>query len=141
MSFLEVLLKATGYPRIKISAHSLAFMRRNTFDRTDKKKGSLSHRVPFFLSLFFFLSTKMANKRQKLDTNPETKFHTGLLEEESASTIEKAFKESKPYLHCKIDTLVNDDLLRKVRKEILSNLHFTLKETDIYKVKRPIEFV
>ncbi|CAO3587770.1 unnamed protein product [Absidia cylindrospora] len=29
---------------------------------------------------------------------------------------------------------MNDDLLRAVRQEILSNLHFTVKETDIYKV-------
>lgn len=76
----------------------------------------------------------MANKRQKLDTNPKAKFHAGLLGKESTACIEKAFKESKPYLHCKIDTLIADGLLREVRKEILSNLHFTLKETDIYKV-------
>lgn len=76
----------------------------------------------------------MANKRQKLDTNIEEKFRNGLMEKESTSVIETAFKESKPYLHCKIDTLVNDDLLRRVRKEILSNISFTLKETDIYKV-------
>lgn len=75
----------------------------------------------------------MANKRQKVD-NTEDKFHTGLFEKESISVIEKAFKESKPYLHCKIDTLITDDLLRNVRKEILSNISFTLKETDIYKV-------
>lgn len=76
----------------------------------------------------------MANKRQKLDTNIEEKFRNELMEKESTSVIEAAFKESKPYLHCKIDTLVNDDLLRRVRKEILSNISFTLKETDIYKV-------
>lgn len=76
----------------------------------------------------------MTNKRQKLDDIKE-KFHTGLFEEASITTIEKAFKESKPYLHCKIDTLVNDQLLRNVRQEILSNISFTLKETDIYKVK------
>lgn len=76
-----------------------------------------------------------ANKRQKLDTsNIEEKFHKGLLEKESTSVIEMAFKESKPYLHCKIDKLVSDDLLRRVRKEILENISFTLKETDIYKV-------
>lgn len=76
-----------------------------------------------------------SNKRQKVSVNIEEKFHQGLLKSDSVNTIEKAFKESKPYLHCKIDKLVNDDLLRRVRNEILSNLHFTLKETDIYKVK------
>lgn len=81
----------------------------------------------------------MANKRQKLDTDPTDKFHKGLMEAESTATIEKEFKESKPYLHCKIDTLINDDLLKRVRKEILSNLHFTLKETDIYKVSMGLD--
>lgn len=74
------------------------------------------------------------SKRQKTD-NISDKFRSGLFEKESTQVIEKAFKESKPYLHCKIDTLVNDTLLRKVRDEILSNISFTLKETDIYKVK------
>ncbi|KAI9476467.1 MAG: Oxoglutarate and iron-dependent oxygenase degradation C-term-domain-containing protein [Benjaminiella poitrasii] len=78
----------------------------------------------------------MSNKRQKVDISFKDKFHTGLFEKESISSIEKAFKESTPYFHCKIDTLIADDLLRKVRKEILSNLHFTLKETDIYKVNQ-----
>lgn len=94
--------------------------------------GTKSHLFFSFFPLSIY--NTMANKRQKLDTNPEEKFHKGLMEAESTAIIEKEFKESKPYLHCKIDTLINDDLLRKVRKEILSNLHFTLKETDIYKV-------
>jgi hypothetical protein len=87
----------------------------------------------FFLS---GLSNKMtANKRQKLDNeNIKAKFHTGLLEKEFTTATEKAFKESQPYLHCKIDKLVSDELLRRVRKEILDNISFSLKETDIYKV-------
>jgi hypothetical protein len=76
------------------------------------------------------------SKRVKLDTKPEEKFAPGLLDTESVTAIEKAFKESQPYLHCKIDALINPELLRKVQKEILANLHFTLKETDIYKVLR-----
>ncbi|KAI8064060.1 Oxoglutarate and iron-dependent oxygenase degradation C-term-domain-containing protein [Thamnidium elegans] len=75
------------------------------------------------------------SKRQKTE-NISEKFRTGLFEKESTQVIEKAFKESKPYLHCKIDKLVNDNLLRRVRKEILSNISFTLKETDIYKVNQ-----
>ncbi|KAI9268010.1 Oxoglutarate and iron-dependent oxygenase degradation C-term-domain-containing protein [Phascolomyces articulosus] len=62
------------------------------------------------------------------------KFHDGLMEDESRQSIRKTFMESKPYLHCKINKLMNDDLLRRVRKEIFENLHFTVKETDIYKV-------
>lgn len=110
-------------------------MRRSLTGPIKRKSEPLSSVFSFLHYTFFFFLQNMSNKRQKIDTNPEAKFHTGLLGEESTSTIEKAFKESKPYLHCKIDTLIADDLLRKVRKEILSNLHFTLKETDIYKVK------
>ncbi|KAI9315085.1 Oxoglutarate and iron-dependent oxygenase degradation C-term-domain-containing protein [Dichotomocladium elegans] len=72
-------------------------------------------------------------KRQKTEAIAD-KFQEGLFDNDSKEKIRNAFMESKPYLHCKIDKLVNDDLLRRVRKEIFDNLHFTLKETDIYKV-------
>lgn len=75
-------------------------------------------------------------KRQKTTVDIASKFHSGLLEDDSRAEIRKAFMESKPYLHCKIEKLMNDDLLRRVRKEIFDNLHFTLKETDIYKVRK-----
>ncbi|KAF7720545.1 hypothetical protein EC973_007594 [Apophysomyces ossiformis] len=74
-------------------------------------------------------------KRSKPES-PKEKFAAGLLEEETVEKLKNAFKISKPYLHCRIDKLVNDDLLRAVRKEIWDNLHFTLKETDIYKVNQ-----
>lgn len=38
------------------------------------------------------------------------------------------------YKHGVINDLLNSDLLRNVRNEILENLHFTPKETDIYKI-------
>ena len=38
------------------------------------------------------------------------------------------------YKHGVIQNLFDDALLRKVRKEILDNLHFTPKETDIYRI-------
>ncbi|KAK9315228.1 Oxoglutarate and iron-dependent oxygenase degradation C-term-domain-containing protein [Lipomyces starkeyi] len=41
---------------------------------------------------------------------------------------------SRPYKHCIIDELVSDTLLRRVRREITTQLHFTPKETDIYKL-------
>ncbi|KAI7847350.1 Oxoglutarate and iron-dependent oxygenase degradation C-term-domain-containing protein [Circinella umbellata] len=80
------------------------------------------------------VSEERITKRQKTTESVAHQFHDGLMENESLQTIRKAFMESKPYLHCKIDKLMNDDLLRRVRKEIFTELHFTLKETDIYKV-------
>jgi Rps23 Pro-64 3,4-dihydroxylase Tpa1-like proline 4-hydroxylase len=38
------------------------------------------------------------------------------------------------YLHGVIEHLIQDELLRSVRKEIIEHLHFTPKETDIYKI-------
>lgn len=45
-----------------------------------------------------------------------------------------SYTDSLPYLHGVIHPLFDDDLLRKVRFEIMNNLRFTEKETDIYKV-------
>ncbi|ORZ21069.1 Oxoglutarate and iron-dependent oxygenase degradation C-term-domain-containing protein [Absidia repens] len=72
-------------------------------------------------------------KRSRLDSQKKH-FHTDLLKDATVDKIHKAFQTSQPYLHCKIDQLMDDSLLRAVRQEILSNLHFTVKETDIYKV-------
>ena len=44
------------------------------------------------------------------------------------------YAESEPYKHSVISSLINDDLLRSVRNEIRENVHFTPKETDIYKI-------
>ncbi|KAI8883330.1 hypothetical protein K501DRAFT_285442 [Backusella circina FSU 941] len=76
-------------------------------------------------------------KRVKLDSSSvESKFFPGLFKQESRDAIRQAVEVSKPYKHCKISQLVNDDLLRRVHKEIYANLHFTPKETDIYKVNQ-----
>lgn len=77
-------------------------------------------------------------KQEELDSNYIINeiFYKGLLENESVESLSKEFFESKPYLHCKIDQLVNEDLLRKVREEIMNNLHFSQKETDIYRVNQ-----
>ena len=44
------------------------------------------------------------------------------------------YAESEPYKHSVISSLINDDLLRAIREEIRENVHFTPKETDIYKI-------
>lgn len=43
---------------------------------------------------------------------------------------------AKPYNWGTIHQLIDDDLLRAVRKEIETEIHFTKKETDIYKVNQ-----
>ena len=54
----------------------------------------------------------------------------------TTSELEKEYLESMPYQHSVIKSLFSDSLLRKVREEILANLEFTEKETDIYKVNQ-----
>ncbi|ORZ41627.1 Oxoglutarate and iron-dependent oxygenase degradation C-term-domain-containing protein [Catenaria anguillulae PL171] len=61
-------------------------------------------------------------------------FAEGLLTDSTVQSLAEGYKTSGPYLHTCIKQLIQPDLLRTVRKEIVDNLHFTLKETDIYKV-------
>lgn len=79
-------------------------------------------------------------KRMKKEEIPTTsvkeKFFPGLFDQSSRDAIRKSVQASQPYPHCKISKLINDDLLRRVHKEIYSNLNFTNKETDIYKVNQ-----
>ncbi|KAG0666967.1 hypothetical protein C6P45_000176 [Maudiozyma exigua] len=50
--------------------------------------------------------------------------------------LKETIAKSEPYNWGSITDLVDDDLLRSVRKEIENEIHFTLKETDIYKVNQ-----
>ncbi|ORX99789.1 hypothetical protein K493DRAFT_279369 [Basidiobolus meristosporus CBS 931.73] len=75
-----------------------------------------------------------SRKRSRTTAPITDSFYQGLLSEESRQRLAKEHAESSPYLHCKIDQLCDDQLLRNVREEILTKLHFTTKETDIYKV-------
>ncbi|KAI9476002.1 MAG: Oxoglutarate and iron-dependent oxygenase degradation C-term-domain-containing protein [Benjaminiella poitrasii] len=95
-------------------APSTAEIRESTTDRTDVKR----------------------MKKDQISESVKDKFYPGLLEQPSRDAIRKAVEISKPYPHCKISKLVNEDLLRRVHKEIFSKLNFTTKETDIYKVNQ-----
>ncbi|ORY31748.1 hypothetical protein BCR33DRAFT_723823 [Rhizoclosmatium globosum] len=70
-------------------------------------------------------------KRLKGEANPQKVFRQGLLNE--AETLRKDYVKSGPYQHIVIPSLVSDDLLRRVRQELLA-IHATRKETDIYRV-------
>lgn len=61
-------------------------------------------------------------------------FNSKIFEEEFRRGLKQQIADSQPYRWGTIEALMNDDLLRSVRKEILSEIHFTKKETDIYKV-------
>jgi len=80
-----------------------------------------------------------ASKRAKLDDGTDSDdlgaFATPSTLTDAARQLGNEFRESKPYLHVVTQNLFDVDLLRAVRKEIYDNLEFTMKETDIYRVR------
>ncbi|KFZ18974.1 hypothetical protein V501_00876 [Pseudogymnoascus sp. VKM F-4519 (FW-2642)] len=61
-------------------------------------------------------------------------FRDGLFDTKNLKTYTKDYATSTPYKHAVIHDLMNDSLLRAVRTEVRENVHFTPKETDIYKI-------
>ncbi|ODQ66259.1 hypothetical protein NADFUDRAFT_45774 [Nadsonia fulvescens var. elongata DSM 6958] len=66
--------------------------------------------------------------------NVSSLFHSTVFEPNYEHQLRDEIANSEPYKHGVIPKLMDDKLLRKVRNEIMSELHFTKKETDIYKV-------
>ncbi|KAH9049740.1 nuclear protein [Lactarius hengduanensis] len=50
-------------------------------------------------------------------------------------------RPTEPFKHALVQKLFQDDLLQQVKDECLSELHFTEKETDIYKVNQTVAFL
>ncbi|KAG0648052.1 uS12 prolyl 3 [Hyphodiscus hymeniophilus] len=65
--------------------------------------------------------------KRKADTQSNGHDGKGILKK-------RAKTDSEPYKYGVISSLINDELLRSVRSEIKDNVHFTPKETDIYKI-------
>lgn len=64
----------------------------------------------------------------------QKRFRAGLFDKKVLNAYTTEYAESSPYKHAVIHELVNDKLLRSVRDEVQANVHFTPKETDIYKI-------
>ncbi|PHH65485.1 hypothetical protein CDD81_2265 [Ophiocordyceps australis] len=64
----------------------------------------------------------------------QQRFRPGLLDKSVLDSYTTQYAKATPYKHAVIPDLVNDSLLRSVRHEILNNVDFTPKETDIYKI-------
>ncbi|EME45651.1 hypothetical protein DOTSEDRAFT_150846 [Dothistroma septosporum NZE10] len=75
-----------------------------------------------------------SNKRPATDQSAIDKFRNGLFDRETVRSHANEYAESGPYKHAVIHELMNDRLLRHVRNEIVNNIEFTPKETDIYKI-------
>ncbi|KAL6712098.1 putative component of NuA3 histone acetyltransferase complex [Coniothyrium glycines] len=77
---------------------------------------------------------KFKKKRAISDDEAHKKFRAGLFGSKVREDYTKYYAESRPYKHAVIQDLVDDQLLRNVRNEIREHIHFTPKETDIYKI-------
>ena len=62
-------------------------------------------------------------------------FASHLFDHDNIHRLNAAYRESEPYKYAVVDKLFQDNLLHKVKGECLHQLHFTEKETDIYKVR------
>ena len=63
-------------------------------------------------------------------------FNQKIWNTEWQDNLRDTIADAQPYQWGSITDLVDDSLLRAVRKEIETEIHFTLKETDIYKVNQ-----
>lgn len=90
-----------------------------------------------FLSLrrlIFSLKVYLLGARQSMTI--EASFAPLLFSKDKTAEHKNAYLQSKPYRHAVIDGLIDDALLQRARQEILDELRFTEKETDIYKVNQ-----
>ncbi|KIO29496.1 hypothetical protein M407DRAFT_21395 [Tulasnella calospora MUT 4182] len=74
--------------------------------------------------------------RRDVSEPASSRFSPGLLDENHAQSLHTEYAKSEPFKHIVIEQLFDDALLRGVKDEILRNIQFTEKETDIYKVNQ-----
>ncbi|KAF2858922.1 hypothetical protein K470DRAFT_220124 [Piedraia hortae CBS 480.64] len=75
-----------------------------------------------------------ARPNKAVDLSIEHRFSDGLFDEKTVLDYAASYAASEPYKHAVVSKLIDDTLLRNVRHEVLQNIHFTPKETDIYKI-------
>ncbi|KAG6885465.1 hypothetical protein C0993_001330 [Termitomyces sp. T159_Od127] len=68
--------------------------------------------------------------------DPSDHFANDLFDHNTTAKLHAAYKASDPFKYAVVEKLFQDDLLKKVKDECLSELSFTEKETDIYKVNQ-----
>ncbi|KIL70375.1 hypothetical protein M378DRAFT_67391 [Amanita muscaria Koide BX008] len=80
-------------------------------------------------------------KRRKTSHSPSSSDHArffadGLFDHDNTAKLHKTYVSNSPFKYAIIDHLFQNDLLEKVKDECLSELNFTTKETDIYKINQ-----
>ncbi|PWW79393.1 hypothetical protein C7212DRAFT_273030 [Tuber magnatum] len=69
-----------------------------------------------------------------IPTDFEPFFREGLFDEAVEGEYRSEYAAAEPYKHAVIHGLIDDTLLRNVREEVLKNVEFAPKETDIYRI-------
>ena len=67
--------------------------------------------------------------------DPTACFSPNLFDAAHVGELAASYATSQPFKHALVEKLFHDDMLQQVKDECLSELHFTEKETDIYKVR------
>ena len=83
------------------------------------------------------LTDDISSKRDKkapTQDEIENRFSTNLFAPATLQGFKDAYASSAPYPHAVIPSLVDHELLRAVRDEVKEHIHFTPKETDIYRI-------
>ncbi|KAF7294354.1 Nuclear protein [Mycena chlorophos] len=68
--------------------------------------------------------------------DPTPHFAEGLLDHCNISQLNSIYTTSEPFKYSVVEKLFQDELLQKVKDECMSELSFTEKETDIYKINQ-----
>ncbi|KAF8165734.1 Oxoglutarate and iron-dependent oxygenase degradation C-term-domain-containing protein [Crassisporium funariophilum] len=69
-------------------------------------------------------------------SDPTSQFANELFDHNHIARLNATYVDNCPFKYVVVDKLFQDELLRKVKDECLSELNFTEKETDIYKVNQ-----
>lgn len=81
-------------------------------------------------------SAAQAKMQTLEDDKLKALFNPRIWEPDYQKELRDEIANSKPFNWGSIPKLIDDDLLRAVRKEIETEIHFSKKETDIYKVNQ-----
>ncbi|GLB34100.1 putative oxoglutarate and iron-dependent oxygenase degradation C-term [Lyophyllum shimeji] len=68
--------------------------------------------------------------------DPTSQFMDGLFDHHTTAKLHASYVANQPFKYTVVEKLFQDELLKKVKDECLSELNFTEKETDIYKVNQ-----
>ncbi|KAK7470221.1 putative component of NuA3 histone acetyltransferase complex [Stygiomarasmius scandens] len=69
-------------------------------------------------------------------TDVTSAFASGVLDHANIANLHKTYLENKPFHYALVEKLFQDDLLSRVKEECITELSFTEKQTDIYKVNQ-----